>query len=101
MWGIAPTEPGYARATIKPQLSGLSLSKISVPTIRGNIEAEFNLTKGGKEYIINIPGNMGCDFVISDKGDFVVLLNNKQFDAGTGRIKLKQGLNRIEIMFVN
>ncbi len=97
LWGIAPSEPGYAKATIKPQLGSLRQSRISVPTIRGNIEAEFSLTDSGKEYKINIPGNMICDFVISDKGDFVVLLNNNKMKSGLKRFRMNQGLNQIII----
>jgi alpha-L-rhamnosidase len=79
LWGISPAEPGYARAVIKPQLSSLKFSKITVPTIRGSIIAEFNDTGKSKEYLITIPGNMQCDF-IAPKGKV---------------IKLNPGLNRI------
>jgi hypothetical protein len=98
MWGIAPAEPGYAKASIEPQLAGLKQSKVSVPTIRGNIEAEFNLTKSGKEYKITIPANMECDFIISDHSNNVVLLNNIQIEKRSEVLKLKPGFNKIEIL---
>ena len=66
MWGIAPAEPGFKKAVIRPQLGSLKHSRISVPTIRGTITAEFSDTEGDKEYTINIPGNMDCDLVLLD-----------------------------------
>ncbi len=83
MWGIAPVEPGYAKAVIKPQLSSLTQSKISVPTIRGNIIAEYRDDGNSMEYNITIPSNMECDFISPDKNE--------------GILKLKPGLNTITI----
>ena len=83
MWGISPVEPGYAKAIIKPQLSRLKESRISVPTIRGNIVAEYRDNGNSKEYKITIPANMDCDFISPDKND--------------GILKLKPGLNKILI----
>lgn len=81
MWGITPQVPGFKRVEIKPQLGSLKYSKISVPTIRGTIEAEFRDKGKSKQYFITIPGNMECDFVISDR---LVL-------------RLKAGLNKIRL----
>ena len=67
MWGISPAEPGFAKCIIRPQLGSLKYSKITVPTIRGSIKAEFRDTGKSKEYLITIPGNMECDFVISEE----------------------------------
>ncbi len=67
MWGISPAEPGFAEAIIRPQLGSLKYSKITVPTIRGSIIAEFRDTGKSKEYLITIPGNMECDFIITGK----------------------------------
>ncbi|MGE5421093.1 MAG: family 78 glycoside hydrolase catalytic domain [Chloroflexota bacterium] len=79
MWGIAPVEPGWRKARIRPQLAGLSESKIMVPTIRGNILAEYKKTGNSEEYRITIPGNTECEFM-TDKGV----------------LKLKPGLNKIK-----
>jgi len=97
MWGIAPVEPGYAKTIIKPQLSTLKYSKISVPTIRGNIEAEFKVTGKTKEYSITLPGNMKCDFVIPDVKNLTILFNGKKIKPDSGKIILKPGLNKIII----
>ncbi|HLP72436.1 MAG TPA: alpha-L-rhamnosidase C-terminal domain-containing protein, partial [Bacteroidales bacterium] len=79
MWGIAPAEPGWKKAIIRPQLADLTESKITVPTIRGNILAEYKKKGSSGEYRITIPGNMECDFVMKDRA-----------------IKLKPGFNRIK-----
>jgi alpha-L-rhamnosidase len=97
MWGITPLRPGYEETIIKPQLSSLKYSKISVPTIRGNIEAEFRDKKDSKEYLITVPANMKCEFVLSYIRDFVILHNGKKSDTGIEKIKLVPGLNIIVI----
>lgn len=95
MWGIRPTEPGWSKAIINPQLSNLKQSNISVPTIRGNIHAGFIDNGKSKEFTINIPGNMECDFILKDIRNFVVFLNDKQIDSISESLKLYSGLNKV------
>jgi len=97
MWGIRPAEPGYSKAVIEPQLSSLTYSKISVPTIRGNIVAEFRDTGKAKEFLITIPANMECDFVIDKVINPVITLNRKKVKMETGILKLGTGINKIII----
>lgn len=80
MWGIAPVEPGWKKAVIKPQPGALTESRIMVPTIRGSIIAEFEKKGASFEYRITIPGNIECDFVLPGK-----------------IVKLQAGLNKIKI----
>jgi hypothetical protein len=63
MWGIQPSEPGYAKGIIRPQLNGLKHSTIEVPTIRGSIKAEYRENGTEKLFLITLPGNMKCDFL--------------------------------------
>jgi len=74
MWGIQPAEPGFAKAIIRPRLGRLKHSKITVPTIRGPISAEFREIGSSREYLISIPGNMKCDFIIP--GEKVIKLTS-------------------------
>ena len=97
MWGIVPVKPGYSRAVIKPQLSNLTYSKTSVPTIRGKIKVEFKETGKSKEYFITIPANMECDFILSSVKNLTILFNGKKFKTETDKIKLKPGFNKILI----
>jgi alpha-L-rhamnosidase len=96
MWGIRPVRPGYSKAVIKPQLGSLTYSKIIVPTIRGNINAEFRDGGKSKEYLITIPANMECDFIIDTVNNLTVTLNGKKLKTETGIIKLKPGINNIK-----
>ncbi|HOS70836.1 MAG TPA: alpha-L-rhamnosidase C-terminal domain-containing protein [Bacteroidales bacterium] len=70
MWGIAPAEPGFAAVTIRPQLSGLTYSKIEVPTIRGKIVAEFRAKGKSSVYTVNIPANMKGRLILPDREAF-------------------------------
>ena len=83
MWGIKPSEPGYSKAIIKPQLGKLAYSFISMPTIRGNIVAEFRNSGKSKEYMIIIPANMECDFIINTVNNLTIKLH-----PGTNKIVL-------------
>jgi hypothetical protein len=80
MWGITPSGPGWSKTTIRPRLSKLTESTIMVPTIRGNILAEYTKKGDSSCYRITLPGNM--------EGEFV---------AGRTTIQLKAGLNKIKI----
>lgn len=79
LWGIKPVEPGWSKAEIRPQLAKLTNSKVMVPTIRGNIVAEYSKKGKSGEYRITIPGNMECELVL----------------PGKKPVKLKAGVNRI------
>jgi len=64
-----------------PQLGRLNYSQISVPTIRGNIVAEFKNSGKSKEYLIIIPANMECDFILDGVKKLTVKLH-----PGTNRV---------------
>lgn len=95
MWGISPAEPGFARAVIRPQLGRLTDSRITVPTIRGNIEAEYRNTGKSKEYNITLPGNMDCDFIIPGQSSGRITLNGEKITPAGNSVKLTAGLNKI------
>jgi hypothetical protein len=97
LWGIAPAEPGFAKATIHPQLASLKNSRIKVPTIRGSLSAEFNNSGKSKEYQITIPGNMECDFIVPGQTNNFVKFNGKKIAPDNGKLILKPGFNKIEI----
>lgn len=83
LWGIRPVAPGYSKAVIMPQPGRLNYSHISVPTIRGNIVAEFKNSGKSREYLIIIPANMECDFILNGVNKLTVKLH-----PGTNRIVL-------------
>lgn len=95
MWGIVPEEPGFARAVIRPQLGKLEWSRVSMPTIRGNITCEFRKTGQRKEYFITVPGNMICNLILDDIQDLPVKINGKKLKSSTASLGLKPGMNKI------
>jgi alpha-L-rhamnosidase len=92
MWGIRPAAPGYSKAVIRPQLGNLTYSQISVPTIRGNIVAEFSKSGKSAEYMIIIPANMECDFTIDTVNNLTITQGGKKIKNRI--IKLHPGTNR-------
>lgn len=97
LWGVRPTTPGFESTVIQPQLSEISYAKITVPTIRGGITAEFQINDGTKEFRIHIPGNMKCYFDPSFITFSIILLNGKKYDSTVGSFILEPGLNTINI----
>jgi len=95
MWGIRPASPGFGKAIIKPQLGPVKSSSVTVPTIRGKISASYRRTERTKEYVISIPGNMECDFVIDSVNYLTISLNGKRIKDVTGIIKLEPGTSKI------
>lgn len=96
IWGISPAAPGYKKAFIKPQTGNLKHSKITVPTIRGLINAEFSSYGNLIEYSISIPGNMECDFFLPEYQKSNLLFNRKKLNAGTKILSLRPGNNVIK-----
>lgn len=95
MWGIKPETPGYSVATIKPQLGNLTSSSIAVPTIRGQIKADYILENDNKQkYTIEIPANMHAEFKLEDSMTDIIH-NKENITLTTGIIKLQPGLNTI------
>lgn len=95
MWGIRPMAPGYSKAVIRPQLGNLNYTQISVPTIRGNIVAEFSKSGTSREYMIIIPANMECDLEIDTVNKLTITPGGKEIKNRI--IKLHPGTNRIAL----
>jgi len=93
MWGIRPAAPGYSKAVIRPQLGDLTYSQISVPTIRGNIVAEFSKSGTSGEYLIIIPANMECDLIIDTVNNLTITPGGKKIKNKI--IKLHPGTNKV------
>jgi hypothetical protein len=93
MWGIRPAAPGYSKAVIRPQLGNLTYTQISVPTIRGNIVAEFSKSGTSGEYMIIIPANMECDLIIDTVNKLTITPGGKEIKNRI--IKLHPGTNKI------
>ena len=88
---------GFTKAEIKPQLSGLKSSSITVPTILGSITGTFTRNdKGAEFYSFKIPHGMTAELIFPFRPESKVFVNKKR--AGRPyNITLIEGLNKIEI----
>ncbi|MFC3198875.1 alpha-L-rhamnosidase C-terminal domain-containing protein [Parapedobacter deserti] len=59
--GITPSAPGFKRVAIKPQPSGLKWAKAKLPTIRGPIEAVFDVQQRAFSLTVSLPANVIAD----------------------------------------
>lgn len=96
MWGITPSKPGFTVAKIQPQLGRLTSSAIKVPTIRGEILAEYTLVDSKKTYSITLPKGMTGEFIVSKKQETELRINNKKMKPKNGFVKIKEGVTVIE-----
>ncbi len=98
MWGIQPKTPGFGVATIKPQLATLKNSSIVVPTIRGQIKADYKKVSNRlSEYKIELPANMYAEFVMDFPEKAVVSVNGEPVSLSFGSVRLNPGVNEIEL----
>ncbi|MDX1286296.1 MAG: alpha-L-rhamnosidase C-terminal domain-containing protein, partial [Draconibacterium sp.] len=98
MWGIQPKVPGYSVTTIKPQLASLKHSSIVVPTIKGQIIAEYKKVSNRlSNYTIEIPANMVAEFTLDFPKTAVVSLNGQAVNTSFGSVRLNPGVNKIEV----
>jgi len=82
--GIAPTEPGFKRFSVKPQLGPLKFAQTTVPTLHGNID--FSITRNaanGFTVKLAVPEGTKADVEI---GKF-----KKTFDAGSHSFEVSGG----------
>lgn len=99
LWGIRPTLPGFEQCIIKPQMSHLTFSKITVPTIRGSILGTYYREKYRSIFTIEIPGNMTAIFNISHLEWKDIKVNGAEARQDNESLILKPGKNTIELFF--
>jgi hypothetical protein len=98
LWGIQPKTPGFAVVCIKPQMGSLKFSTVKVPTIRGEIKAEFKQANARlSQYVITLPSNMVGEFSAGFSAEDVVTVNGTPVNLSFGTIRLEPGVNEIEI----
>lgn len=98
LWGIKPKLPGFAVASIKPQLGKLTTSSIIVPTINGQIKADYVLTNSKiQKYTIEIPANMTSEFQLESFSADTIIHNGGNIDNTTSYLNLDPGVHIIEI----
>ena len=89
LWGIKPKTPGFAIATIKPQMSKLKNSEIEVPTVRGAIKAKYTYNGARLQtYEIEIPGNMVAEFSLNGLDGKDLIHNGEKVPSAFESIRL-------------
>jgi alpha-L-rhamnosidase len=96
IWGITPAEPGFTSAQIRPQLDGLSFSRIKVPTKKGIILASYRRSKNQEIFEIELPAGMGGQFILEPALDGIQL-NGKNIPVDKDMVKLAPGINILKI----
>jgi len=98
LWGIQPQTPGFGVVSIKPQMGKLKNSSITMPTLKGQIKGKYNrLNARLTRYSIELPANMVGEFYLNLSSENVVTVNGETVNLSFGSIRLKPGINDIEI----
>ncbi|WP_242204055.1 family 78 glycoside hydrolase catalytic domain [Aestuariivivens insulae] len=98
LWGIKPKTPGFGIATIKPQMSKLKSSEITVPTVRGAIKGKYTYNGDRLQtYEIEIPGNMVGEFLLNDVNGKDLIHNGEKVPPAFESIRLSPGKHIIQL----
>ncbi|MCC5937125.1 MAG: sulfatase-like hydrolase/transferase [Lunatimonas sp.] len=98
MWGIAPKTPGAGLLEIRPQLSKLTESDISVPFLTGVVKASYRrVTNRLQTYTFELPANVSADLMLTFSSNDSISLNGEKVNTQFGSIRLSPGLNEIEL----
>jgi hypothetical protein len=97
LWGVTPARAGFGKVRVSPQLSKLSNSVITVPTIRGPVRASYQVLDNAKElYIIELPTGVDGEFIIDlSEAAPEVVLNQVAYRAENGLVPIQSGQNHI------
>ena len=77
LMGIEPATPGFEVIQIKPAISSITEVSVKLPTIRGEIKAEYSNTPDFFKLLVSIPGNTTAKVYLPAPGKISeVLLNN-------------------------
>jgi arylsulfatase A-like enzyme len=98
LWGIKPKTPGFGIVTIKPQMSKLKSSEITVPTVRGPIKASYKYNGARLQtYEIEIPGNMVAEFSLNGLDGKDLIHNGEKVPSAFESIRLTPGKHTIQL----
>ena len=97
MWGIQPKVPGYDVVSIKPQLADLKNCSLVLPTLKGQIKANFTKKGRTSEYTFELPGNMVGELKLDLGNEDVITVNGELTSNRFEYIQLKPGVNNVEV----
>ncbi|MEX2564462.1 MAG: sulfatase-like hydrolase/transferase [Cyclobacteriaceae bacterium] len=98
MWGILPKTPGGGLLEIKPQLSRLTETEITVPFLTGKVNASYKrINNRLQRYVFNLPANVSADLMLEFGPNDAVSLNGEKVNTQFESIRLSPGKNEIEL----
>jgi alpha-L-rhamnosidase len=98
LWGIQPKTPGFGTVRIYPRMGDLKFSAIKTPTPKGPVKGDYKkISNSLTAYSIEIPTGMAGEFRVDGSAKMMVLLNGKSVTPTGDILKLKAGINKIEI----
>lgn len=98
LWGIQPKTPGFGTVLIYPRMGDLKFSSIKSPTPKGSVKGDFKKVSDSQEtYSIEIPTGMAGEFKVDGSANKAITLNGKAVRPVSDMLKLKPGINKIEI----
>lgn len=98
MWGILPKTPGGSLLEIRPQLSRLTETAITVPFLTGKVNASYKRVNNRlQRYAFDLPANVSADLFLEFGPNDAVSLNGEKVNTQFGSIRLSPGRNEIEL----
>ncbi len=97
LWGIRPQTPGFGVASIYPRLGDVEAGDVTVPTIRGEIEARYRKTNNGGVYTIALPPGMAGEFRVDLKDGQVLMIGGQPVDLAFETVRLASGETELEV----
>ena len=98
MWGIVPKTPGAGILEIKPQLSSLKETEITIPFLTGKVNASYKRVNSRlQHYIFELPANVSAELILKFGPNDAVSLNGEKVNTQFGSIRLSPGVNEIEL----
>ena len=96
-WGIRPRTPGFGVASIYPRLGDMEAGDITVPTIRGEIEARYRKTNNGGVYAITLPPGMAGEFRVDMREGQVLTIGGLPVNPAFATVRLASGATELEV----
>ena len=106
--GIEPLTPGFETIMIKPKPASVKNASVKLPTIRGEVKAEFINESGRFNLTVEIPGNTNAKVSLPAKSEIIELKVDNQVSKNytliDGRVIIENigsGEHQFEIKFKN
>jgi hypothetical protein len=106
LMGIEPLTPGFETIMIKPKPASVKNASVKLPTIRGEVKAEF-INEPGRFYLsVIIPGNTRANVSLPANGEVITLKTDNQISTDyvlkDGRVIIENigsGAHQFELRF--